>query len=157
MRVPTILIADDDEDDVLLLKEVFETTDVLNPVQVVADGTQVIDYLEGTGVYADREAYPYPTLLFLDLNMPKMSGLELMEWLQPRRTQHPLGVIMLTGFSSADETKRAYELGVHSFLVKPLQYHDFTNLVSYLNGLQLHRLDVGYCLEFNSQGFGVSV
>ena len=151
--VRTILIADDDEDDVFLLRDVLKATDLINPVQIVTTGEDTIDYLAGNGAYADRDKYPYPTLLFLDLNMPKKNGLEVMEWVQSNREQHPLGVIMLTGLSSASEMRRAYELGVHSFLIKPLQFDDFKHLVTYLDGLQVRQSEQGFSLSFDTERF----
>ena len=152
----TILIADDDEDDVFLLRDVLKTTDLINPVQVVETGEDVIDYLMGNGRFADREKYPYPTLLFLDLNMPKKSGIEVMEWIRAHHNKTSLGIVMLTGINSASEMRRAYELGVLSFLIKPLQFDDFKDLVKYSDTLHLRKGDTGFTIEFNRPGLGIA-
>src|SRR5439155_5314291 len=73
----TILLVEDNDDDVFIMQNTFRRSGIPNPLQVVSDGEQAIDYLKGTGPYSDREKYPLPVILLLDLNMPKKNGFEL--------------------------------------------------------------------------------
>jgi CheY-like chemotaxis protein len=142
-----ILVAEDNEDDRLLLQRALTAARVLNPIYSVHDGEETIAYLEGTGPYGDREKFPRPILLLLDLNMPKKSGYEVLAWLQT----HPadkLGVVVLTGGKELGALNRAYALGAHSFLVKPLVLQDFLNLVNAIKGIRIGNDREGLEVEF---------
>src|SRR2546430_1632276 len=91
-----ILLAEDNEDDVMLLERAFAKANFLNPVLVVHNGEQTIAYLQGEGKYVDRKAYPIPTLLLLDLKMPVKNGLEVLEWISRQPSLSRLRVVVLT-------------------------------------------------------------
>jgi CheY-like chemotaxis protein len=118
---PTILHVEDSEEDVFLLQYAFRTTGISNPVQVVDDGDEAIDYLAGRGKFADRQAFPLPCLVLLDLKMPRKMGLEVLEWIrqQPQPEIKTLIVIVLSASANAGDVSRAYELNANAFLVKP--------------------------------------
>ena len=92
---PVILLIDDSEDDVLLLKHAFKAAGLTNPLQVVRDGVDAMSYLLGLGEFGNRETYALPNILVLDLNMPRLNGLELLAWLRTQpRLQHLMIVIL---------------------------------------------------------------
>ncbi len=94
---------------------------------VVRDGQQAVQYLKGEGTYADREQFPIPILILLDLDMPLMTGFEVRTWLRQQPDLRHLPVIILTTSTYSPDVKRAYQLGANSFLTKPT---DFTDLIS---------------------------
>src|SRR6185369_12305781 len=96
----------------------MEKVGVTNPVQVVSDGQEAIDYLSGTGKFADREEFPYPTLLLLDLKLPHVMGLDVLRWVR-KEPSRSLIVLMLTASAEDAEIKEAYRLGANAFLTKP--------------------------------------
>src|ERR1051326_2388427 len=91
----TVLLAEDDLDDVLLTQIAFERARLANPLQVVRDGEEAIAYLRGEGAFADRERFPFPILLLLDLKMPKVDGFQVLSWLQsqPPSLQVPVAIM----------------------------------------------------------------
>lgn len=125
-----ILIADDDENDAILLRTGFRTVGIKNPSIIVSDGSSVISYFKGDYEYADRNKNPLPGILFLDLKMPRIGGLAVMEWLNERKElKENLLIIVLTGLNEMELMKRAYQLGAHFFLSKPCGAEDLRNLV----------------------------
>ena len=135
LKNETILLAEDDPDHVLLVERAFVSVRLQNPVQVVADGVEAVAYLNGDGQYSDREAFPVPSLLLLDLKMPNKDGFEVLEWIR----DHPaigavLRVVVLTTSDRIYDVNRAYQLGAHSFLTKPLDVRDFVQLGPALKG-----------------------
>ena len=128
-----ILIADDQEDDVLLVRRAFKQANIVNPLQVVRDGEQAIAYLAGEGPFANRTEYPLPTLLLLDLKMPRKNGFDVLEWIRKQPELRRLRVIVLTTSESIRDVNLAYQLGANSFLVKP---SDFTEFVAAIRALQ---------------------
>lgn len=115
----TILHVEDSDADVFLLQYAFKRVAITNPVQVVTDGQQAIDYLFGAGRFADRELYPIPLLVLLDLQLPYKTGLEVLEWVQGEPSLKWLIVIILSSSIYKDDVQRAYMLGANAFLVKP--------------------------------------
>ena len=121
-----ILLAEDREDDVLLIRRAFIQGSILNPLQVVPDGEEAIAYLAGQGKYSNRAEYPLPDLLLLDLKMPRVDGFEVLRWLRQQPGLAPLRVVVLTSSEDIRDVNRAYQLGANSFMVKPM---DFQNVV----------------------------
>jgi CheY-like chemotaxis protein len=113
-----VLVADDSTDDRFLLQSAMKRVSRLRIVAEVADGSEVIAYLKGHGPYADRERYPMPDLLLLDLKMPQMDGFEVLEWMQSESFSGPT-VVVLTDSMQAEHIKRALDLGADLFQVKP--------------------------------------
>ena len=129
----TILLVEDDPNDVLLIQRAFRKSDVVNPIQVVGDGEEAIAYLSGRGPYADRERYPLPVLLLLDLKLPRKSGFEVLEWLRQQPGLKRLPVAVLTSSAETPDINRAYDLGANSYLVKPVRFEGLLRMVQTLN------------------------
>ena len=113
-----ILQVEDDPNDVFLLQHAMNKAGVANPIQVATDGQQAIDYLKGAGKFADRERFPLPCLVLLDLKLPYVMGLDVLEWIR----QQPglsLIVILLTASAEDADIATAYRLGANAFLTKP--------------------------------------
>ncbi len=138
MSIEPILLAEDDTNDALLFKIALRQCRILNPLVVVQDGSDVISYLKGEGRYGDRVAYPLPAVLFLDLVMKRVGGLEVLEWLQNQpKDSFPFPVVMLTGFRELSHQMRlAYRMGAHTFLLKPVEKKDLLILAENLGRLE---------------------
>jgi CheY-like chemotaxis protein len=126
---PIVLVAEDREDDVLMLKRAFKQLGFGIPVQYVSNGDETIAYLAGSGRFANRDEYPLPDLLLLDLKMPRRSGFEVLQWIQKQPTLSKLRVVVLTTSSDIYEVNRAYQLGAASFLTKPLHFNEFRDTI----------------------------
>ncbi len=107
----------------LLLQRAFRALEITNPLAVVGNGEQVLDYLKGTGEFAERARFPIPRLVLLDLEMPRMNGFEVLCWIRQSPQYRHLPVIVLTASAFSADVRTAYLLGANSFLVKP---GDFT-------------------------------
>src|SRR5439155_15477323 len=143
MRTGTILLAEDDPNDVILFQRAMERASLsVDSLKVVRDGEKAISYLSGQGLYADRDLYPLPTLLLLDLKMPRKSGPEVLSWIRKQPQLRYLIVVFLTSSNSSDDVRLAYEAGANSYLVKPVE---FTNLV------EMIRTVIFYWLEMNEK------
>jgi CheY-like chemotaxis protein len=123
-----ILLAEDEEDYVLLIRRAFSKANIPNPLHVVWNGQEAIAYLKGEGKYANRDEYPLPDLLLLDLKMPRVNGFEVLKWIREQPGLAPLRVLVLTSSDQIRDVNEAYKLGANSFLVKPLDFQDFTQL-----------------------------
>ena len=123
-----IAIVEDDPDDVALIKRAFRRAEVSNPLVFLSDGDSAVSYLEGSGPFADRDGAQHPMLMLLDLKLPRRSGLEVLEWVRGRADLNPLTVVVLTSSREARDLQRAYELGVTSYLVKPVHFDELLNL-----------------------------
>src|SRR5438445_680201 len=128
----TILLAEDNANDVLLTQLALKRARLANPLRVVRDGEEAIAYLEGSGIYADRIQYPFPILLLLDLNMPKLNGFDVLDWLRRHPFRGHLLVAISTDSDSGPDVRRAYELGADSYLIKPPNPEALIDLVQRL-------------------------
>jgi CheY-like chemotaxis protein len=137
MDKATILLAEDDPDDVLLTQLALEKARLANPLQVVRDGEEAIAYLNGDGCYDDRERFPLPILLLLDLNMPKVNGFEVLRWVRHESSLLQLPVAVMTSSSEDPHITRAYQLGADSYLLKPPNAETLLALVQRLHAYWL--------------------
>ena len=120
-----ILLAEDDANDALLVERALFRADIHNPIMVVRDGQEAIDYLEGKGPFADRKNFPLPTLALLDIKMPRKNGLEVLEWVRHNGGGlRLLPVIIMSSSSIQEDIDRAYQLGVNAYLVKPTAFDE---------------------------------
>ena len=142
----TVLVVEDRGDDVELIKLMFKRSRIINPLQSVATVQDAICYLKGEGQFADREKYPFPTLIFVDLHLKDGSGFDILRWIRKSQLESPLAVVVLSG-SDVNAFKQAYELGAHSFLTKPLKFEDFHNMVTHVRGIKLSSIPDGRLVE----------
>jgi CheY-like chemotaxis protein len=125
----TILLIEDDAADASLLIRAFKRSGVANPIRHLRDGEEALAYFEGIGDLADRDKNPLPILILLDLKLPRMSGLELLQWMRPRRHLRRLPVVILTGERDPTYMEAAYDLGANSYLIKSPKEEDVLGLV----------------------------
>jgi len=123
-----ILLAEDWEPDVALVRRGFKRAELSNPLHVVRDGEEAISYLAGLGKFADRAEYPFPDLLLLDLKLPKMDGFDVLRWVRQQPGGRKLLVMVLTSSEDIYHVNRAYALGANSFLIKPNDLENYTAL-----------------------------
>ena len=125
----TILLVEDDENDAMLLRMAFERNDIANPVQWARDGLEAVAYLNGEGMYADREKYPFPEVLLVDLKMPRMTGLELLAWINEHPEFRIIPTIVMTSSRQELDIEKAYHLGANTYLTKPIAFDDLAKMV----------------------------
>ena len=132
----TVLLVEDDLNDIFLVKRAFKMAHLPEPLQVVTDGQEAINYLKGEGKYGDREGYPLPQLIVMDIKMPRRTGFEVLEWV--KGDDRPLRRIPIVIVSSSDnpaDINRAYELGANAYMVKPVDFkaveHLFQSITHY--------------------------
>ena len=133
-----ILLAEDREDDIFIIRKAFSAAGVFNPLQVVRDGEEALAYLKGTGRYYNRDEFPLPDLLLLDLKMPRMDGFEVLRWIRHEPGMSALRIIVLTSSQDIRDVNEAYRLGANSFMVKPMDFEDVVQMTKYLSGYWLH-------------------
>lgn len=131
-QLPTLLLVEDNGDDVFFMKRAMSTAGIAHPLETAPDGQAAIDYLAGKGEFADRQRFPLPFLIFLDLKLPHKSGLEVLEWVRSQPHLRTLLVLVLTSSREESDVTKAYTLGANSFLVKPpsgLQLNELVKLI----------------------------
>jgi CheY-like chemotaxis protein len=126
---PAVLIADDDSNDIFFLRRAFQKAGLNHPVLDVPDGERAIHYLSGDESYSDRSRFPFPSLMFLDLKMPKVSGFEVLRWLSEEKQFPELKVVVLSSSGLQSDIQRAKALGAHEYRVKPADIDDMITMV----------------------------
>ena len=129
MNTRPILYAEDEENDAFFMKRAFDRVGITQPLVVVKNGQEVIDYCSGTGGFSNRETFPLPALLLLDLNMPQKSGLDALKWIRTQPTTSTLPVIVVTSSIQDADIHRAYLQGANAYLVKPSRPDDLVTMV----------------------------
>lgn len=127
----TILLVEDDANDKVLLQKTFDEFNLARQVQVVPTGEEAIAFLGGKHPYS-RGHHPLPTVIFLDLKLPGISGFEVLTWLRQQPHLNDIRVVVLTGSKKSLDVYRAYELGANSYLVKPVRAEDIARLAESL-------------------------
>ncbi|MEG4055945.1 MULTISPECIES: response regulator [unclassified Microcoleus] len=129
-QTQTILLVEDNPVDILLMQRAFRNETFANTsLQIVRDGDAAVFYLNGDGEYSDRDRYPLPAIILLDLKLPRRSGHEVLIWLRQQPELKRLPVVMLTSSRQTPDVKRAYDLGVNSYLVKPVGFASLVEMM----------------------------
>lgn len=128
-----ILLVEDSPDDALLIQRAFRKANLANSVQLVRDGEEAVAYLTGAPPFSDRSQFPLPVLMLLDLKLPRLSGLEVLKWVRQDGTLKRLPVVVLTSSRESVDVNRAYDLGVNSYLTKPVGFETLLEMVKSLN------------------------
>ena len=129
-----ILVADDDENDRTLIRLAISRNTIPVEIREVHDGAEVVAYLQGEGKYSDREKYPFPEMLLVDLKMPRMDGLGVLQWLEAHPECAFLPVVMLSGSGAEKDILEAYRRGVKAYFVKPSDLNELTEIVRLVAG-----------------------
>lgn len=127
-RHAVILMADDDPDDRMLAERAFKSEAESVTMQFVQNGEELLNYLGGKGLYADRELFPRPDLILLDLNMPRMDGRAAIQAIRTDPKHRAIPVIVLTTSQAEEDVSRCYELTANSYISKPDNYTDLVKL-----------------------------
>ena len=119
LKTRCILHVEDDQKDALIVRQVLQRAGLACQLQVVRDGPMAIEYLSGGGAYADRQKYPLPYLVLLDLGLPQRGGLEVLQWIRQHPSLKKPVVLVLSSSALAEDVDRACELGANSYMMKP--------------------------------------
>jgi len=133
----TILLVEDDENDVFFMRRALQKANLSLSVHVVMDGQAALDYLSGTGDYHDRTRYPLPVVVFLDLKLPYVHGFEVLGWIRSQPTLRGLPIVILTSSPEERDRRQAESLGAKAYCVKPPTREMLLDALSFLsvNGL----------------------
>ncbi len=134
----TILLVEDNDNDVVFMQRALKNAGMLNPLRVVTDGEQAIDYLTGAGKFSDRAKFPLPIIMFLDLKLPTKSGLEVLGWLRETQEFKSLVVLVLTTSNEPKDIERALKLGANAYLVKPSLFSELTEMMKTIKAFWLN-------------------
>jgi CheY-like chemotaxis protein len=129
----TVLHIDDDPNDTELFRAAARKANAQFSVHNVSDGEQAMAYLNGRGIYANRQLYPLPVLVLLDLKMPRATGFEVLQWIRNHRQVGDLPVVVFSGSELQDDIQQAYAVGADSYLIKPLGFTALVDLVKNIN------------------------
>jgi CheY-like chemotaxis protein len=122
-----VLVAEDNPDDALLLRRALEKAGIRARLKIVSDGEEMLLYLEGRGAYANRGNYPMPSLIILDLKMPRKSGLEVLEWMGRNLHLAVVPKIVLSASNLDADVRAAYNLGANTYFVKPTTFDELVD------------------------------
>ena len=125
----SILIAEDDENDAIILERALRKVGFVNPVRFCRDGTDVLAYLQGEAPYENRAEFPFPRILITDLKMPKMGGIEVLKWLYDHPECNLIPKVVLSASRQMADVQEAYRWGANSYLVKPGGYQALTEML----------------------------
>lgn len=128
----TILVAEDDEDDRLLMQEALEENRLANDLHFVVDGEELMDYLLHRGQYSHSASAPRPSLILLDLNMPRKDGREALKEIKANADLRQIPVVVLTTSKAEEDILRTYDLGVSSFIAKPVVFESMVQIIKML-------------------------
>jgi CheY-like chemotaxis protein len=132
-RVIEILIADDDAEDIMLIKDALNESRLKNGVQSVKDGEELMHYLRNEGKYSDKDKYPTPGIILLDLNMPKKDGREALKEIKADKNLRTIPIVILTTSKAEEDILKTYNLGVSSFITKPVKFSTMVDVMKTLN------------------------
>jgi CheY-like chemotaxis protein len=124
-----IVVADDDADDRMMIKDAFEESKLSNPVDFVEDGVQLLEYLRRQGPYQHLADQPFPGFILLDLNMPRKDGRTVLKEIKSDPILHRIPIIILTTSKAEEDIIKTYNLGVNSFICKPVSFDKLVDIV----------------------------
>ncbi len=126
---PLILVVEDDVNDQSFIRRAFKQSGAVNRIAIVNDGEEATAYLRGFEIYADRLLHPLPRLIITDLKMPRMGGIELLEWMNARDEFRLIPTVVLTSSNDQADITRAFERGAKGYMIKPVQFGDLEKLI----------------------------
>ena len=149
MNCGAILYVEDEENDVIFMRNAWKNIGLLNPLYVVTDGEQAMQYLAGEGKYANRDEHPMPFLVLLDLKLPKVSGLEVLKWIREQPAIHTLQVVVLTSSNQPMDIHAAHELHANAYLIKPSDAEHLAQMAASLKDFWMSQAQTPpECLQF---------
>ena len=128
-----ILLVEDDQVDVMTVQRAFKRNNIINPLTVVGNGLEALDYLHHRGVFADHSAFPTPGIILMDINMPLMNGIECLKEIKADEHLRKLPVIMLTTSKEECDRVESFKLSVAGYIIKPVEFEKFVEAVKVLN------------------------
>ncbi len=128
----TILLVEDNDDDVALTRRAFQKNNILNSLAVARDGVEALDYLFGTGAHAGRDPHDLPAVMLLDLELPRVDGLEVLRRVRADARTRLLRVVVLTSSKEEQDVVQSYSLGANSYIRKPVDFDGFVSAVGQL-------------------------
>jgi len=131
-RTMTILMADDDPDDCLLVKKAFKTSKLCNDLRFVNDGEDLMNYLYRRGKYKEPDQAPRPGIILLDLNMPRKDGREALKEIKADATLREIPIVVLTTSKDEEDILRSYNLGANSYITKPVTFEGLVEVIKSL-------------------------
>lgn len=138
MNPDCILYAEDDANDAFFLEHAFKKAKVPTRLQLVGDGQAAIDYLAGVGEYADRDLYPLPCLVLLDIKLPRKTGLEVLAWMRDQSHLRHLPVIMFSASTFQSDIASANESGANAYVVKPVTIEERLDFAQAVQAFWIH-------------------
>ncbi len=127
-----LLLVEDNPDDVELTLLALQEDRIINRVKVVQDGVEALDFIFGTGQYEGRDTNRRPNLILLDLKLPKIDGIQVLEKLKSNEQTHKIPVVILTSSREESDVERCYDLGANSYIVKPVEFDQFRHVIKNL-------------------------
>jgi CheY-like chemotaxis protein len=149
-----ILHVEDDPNDILFLKRAVKKAEIVNPIQIASDGQQAIDYLQGSGQFGDRNRFPLPSLVLLDLKLPRVMGLDVLRWIR-KKFGTDLVVVILSASGEEQDIAAAYGLGANAFLIKPSEAARLEEMVKALKDFWLTHSSLPHEAHAEQPGAGL--
>lgn len=128
-----ILLVDDDQVDIMTVQRAFKRNNILDPLFVVGNGREALEFLKHQGQYADPEKFPRPGIILLDLNMPVMNGIELLKVIKIDESLKKIPVIVLTTSKEENDRVESFNLSVAGYIIKPVEFEKFVEAIRVLN------------------------
>ncbi len=143
----TILMADDSDDDRMMTREALQESFVINELREVEDGEELMDYLHRRGKYSDPQSAPRPGLILLDLNMPRKSGQEALQEIKNDAALRSIPIVVLTTSNDEHDILRSYNLGVNSFITKPVTFDGLVEVMKAFGRYWIEIVAIPQCDE----------
>ena len=129
---PFVLVVEDHQEEAAAIRESFEQLGYTEPIRVLERGGEAIDYLDGLGQYSQRNRFPLPDFVLIDLDVVDGNAFEILEWLQTKRELGGIRTVIMTNGDNVASMNRAYQLGAASFITKPLNFSEFRDTIQSL-------------------------